>query len=55
MQDCQICLETIPRIPLLKCGHFICAECYCSCKNRGITNCSVCDKKLVRSFSKKNK
>ena len=54
MQNCFICLETIQRVPLLKCGHFVCPSCYCECKDRGIKNCSVCQKKLIRG-GKKNK
>lgn len=54
MQNCFVCLETIYRVPLLRCGHFVCPECYCNCKSYGIHNCSVCKKKLIRG-SKKNK
>ena len=54
MQNCFICLGNIPRVPLLRCGHFVCPECYCECKDRAIYNCSVCQKKLIRG-AKKNK
>jgi hypothetical protein len=54
MQSCFICLNYIERVPLLRCGHFVCPECYEKCKNLRINNCSVCDKKMVRGC-KKNK
>ena len=54
MEKCYICLEYVDRIPLLRCGHFICSECYCQMKNKKLNNCLICDKKLIRG-SKKNK
>lgn len=54
MLDCYICLEKIHGVPLLRCGHFVCPRCYCRCKDVGINNCSVCDRKLTRG-TKKNK
>jgi len=54
MLDCHICQKTIDRVPLLRCGHFVCPKCYCDCKTMKINNCVVCDRKLIRG-SKKNK
>ena len=54
MLNCQKCLQIIDRVPLLRCGHFICAKCYCDCKSMKINNCGICDKKLIRG-AKKNK
>ena len=54
MQTCFICLGFLERVPLLRCGHFVCPECYCACKGRKINNCCVCNKKMIRG-SKKNK
>ena len=51
--ECYICLNVFTRIPYLKCGHFICAECYCKCKDRKINNCSICDKKMSRDYRRK--
>ena len=54
MQDCFICLESSPKVPLLKCGHFVCPKCYCELKGNKINNCCICQKKLIRG-TKKNK
>lgn len=48
MKECYICLDFFNRIPLLKCGHMVCAECYCKLKDRKINNCVICNKKLIR-------
>ena len=53
MKNCFICLEKIEKVPLLKCGCFICPGCYCNLKSRRIDKCSVCNKKMTRG-SKKN-
>lgn len=52
-EKCFLCLETFTRIPYLKCGHFVCAECYCKCKDYKINNCSICDKEMIRDYRKK--
>lgn len=52
--ECFICSETFTQIPYLRCGHFICADCYCSCKNSKNNNCVICNKKLIRGRKKIN-
>ena len=53
--SCYICLEEPDKnIPLLKCGHYCCCECYCKQKNRKINHCLVCFNKLIRG-ARKNK
>lgn len=54
MLDCGFCLNTVPNIPLLRCGHFLCNKCYCFMKDNKIFNCELCGRKLVRG-TKKNK
>ena len=51
--ECYVCLYVVTRIPYLSCGHFVCSECYCKCKDRKINNCSLCEKKLIRDYRKK--
>ena len=54
MERCYVCLEYIDNIPLLKCNHFVCCNCYCDMKNQKLNNCLICQKKLIRG-TKKNK
>ena len=48
MNYCYICLEYVEKIPLLRCGHFVCCKCYCDMKFQKIKNCLICNKKLIR-------
>jgi hypothetical protein len=53
--DCFNCeTKQIKEVPLLKCGCYICPDCYCRLKNTKIEYCLICHKILRRS-SKKNK
>jgi len=47
--NCYIC-ESPPNqdIPLLRCGHYVCCECYCRIKSDKINVCLLCEKKLIR-------
>lgn len=52
--DCYKCEKYFPDIPLLKCGHALCSECYCCLKFYKIHKCIICNKELIRG-SKKNR
>lgn len=53
--DCYICLDKPDiRIPLLRCGHYVCCECYCGLKRHKYNECQICKKKLIRG-ARKNK
>jgi hypothetical protein len=53
-RTCQECNNTFSHIPLLTCGHFVCAECYCKLKanrpnkNNNKCGCPYCGKNMVR-------
>jgi hypothetical protein len=48
--DCYKCqIPKIKEVPLLKCGHYICTDCYIRLKNTRIVNCLICNEKLKRS------
>ena len=54
---CQICDESFEKIPLLRCGHFLCSECYVKIKNdRPVKKsnkcpCPFCSKNMVRRLT----
>lgn len=50
--DCQICGDYFPEIPLLRCGHAICAKDYCNQKSNGYNSCCICNKKMIRGARK---
>lgn len=40
--NCVICKrEKTPEVPLLKCGCYLCPECYCKQKTNGIYHCTI--------------
>lgn len=47
-KECLICSDSFNGVPNLKCGHFICPECYVKLKQEGKCNCPYCFKKLIR-------
>ncbi len=48
--ECLICYETESSkcVPNMKCGHFICPECYCKLQIANTNTCRYCFKKLIR-------
>ena len=54
--NCYICSKPYDKnIPLLRCGHYVCCECYCDMKLQKVNKCLICNKKLIRKeFKNKN-
>ena len=50
--NCFKCLNYVQNVPLLTCGHFCCADCYCDLKNNKQKTCLLCDKRLKRGIKK---
>ena len=51
--NCNICdKEADNNVPLLRCGHYICPDCYCTLKLKNINHCQICFKYLVRGIKK---
>ena len=49
-KECLICYNMLNNVPNLKCGHFICPDCYVKLKQCGKTTCPFCFKKLKRKI-----
>lgn len=47
-KECLICYNEFTEIPNLKCGHFLCSDCYNKLKEDRKNNCPFCFKKLIR-------
>ena len=52
--NCFKCNSFDGNIPLLRCGHFCCCDCYVALKTNKTDFCLLCNKKLIRG-NKKNK
>ena len=50
---CYVCLRNgaslepySKNIEMLVCGHYLCNDCFVSCRRKNIPNCQLCDKYL---------
>ena len=47
MMNCYVCLVPYSKnIGMLVCGHYLCNDCFVSCRRKNITNCQLCEKYL---------
>jgi len=42
VNDCPVCLETVPLLNRYSCRHVICTDCYYRCLNREYNTCPLC-------------
>jgi hypothetical protein len=51
-KPCELCEEMVnaKEVPDLKCGCFICPQCYCKLKSEKIHRCIWCNEKLQRNI-----
>lgn len=54
-KPCELCEEMVNAklVPDLKCGCFVCPQCYCRLKMEKINRCIWCNEKLQRNIKYK--